>query len=293
MVFLLPGVYGDDPRLVQFRISLAGYVNFVLIDYPDWHEMLAQNLDFDAMIDACIGQITDACQQSPLLLAGYSFGCCLAYEAARRLIRSSYRVHFLGLIDPPPPSFAPQWGLTSPRNKLTTSWWNKVILYIEKMRSGRSARVVFAEIREKLANRFLEWSVCRWPAPVTRVFFSSIVPLMAPELALSFKMRLSRALRIKCLSQWSPAALQVPTSLFRSDDLQTNSENSRGWAELCRLLTVVPIGGDHQTILKHGQLDLLSDCFRKAINAIVNAGARTREDSFHRLRNQNFQQMES
>ena len=101
MVFLFPGLYGDDPRLGQFRVALAGRVHFVLISYPDWHEMLASTFDFNAIVDICTRQIIDACRDAPLILAAHSFGGCVAYETAQRLIRSNYRVQFLGLIDAP------------------------------------------------------------------------------------------------------------------------------------------------------------------------------------------------
>ena len=87
------------PLLGQFRASLAGRVHFILIDYPDWPEMLASTFDFDALVDACASQIIDACGDAPIFLAAYSFGGCVAFETARRLIQSKYRVHFLGLLD--------------------------------------------------------------------------------------------------------------------------------------------------------------------------------------------------
>jgi hypothetical protein len=150
-------------------------------------------------------------------------------------------------------------------------------MYIKKLRSKGSIQGVLAEFRESFTFRFIEWSICRWPTPIARVFFSSIVPLLPPALAHSFKVRLSRALRIKYSSQWSPIALEVPTTLFRSGDPQLGSERTYGWDKVCTSLTVVSIGGNHSIILEQPQLDLLSSCFIKAINTIQRSGASTHE----------------
>jgi len=271
MVFLFPGANGDDRRLGQFRNSLAGRVQFALISYPDWHEMLASTFDFDAIVDACTRQIIDACHDAPMLLAGYSFGGCVAYETAQRLIRSNYRVHFLGLIDAPVPLVAAKSAMTS--------WRNKISMYIKKLRSKGSSTGVLAGLRQSLAFRFIEWSICRWPTVIARLFYSSIVPLLPPTLAHSLEVRLSRALRIKYSSQWSPTALEVPITFFRSDDPQSGPELTYGWAKVCRCLTVVSIGGDHLTMLVQPQLDLLSSCFIKAINTIQDSGHNQRRSS--------------
>jgi thioesterase domain-containing protein len=72
-----------------------------MINYPELDEMTASAFDFNAIVDACINQIRAAGCDAPILLAGYCFGGCVAFETAQRLLRSHYRVAFLGLIDTP------------------------------------------------------------------------------------------------------------------------------------------------------------------------------------------------
>ena len=189
MVFLFPGIYGDQPQLGQFRTSLAGRVHFVLIDYPDWDKMLASTFDFNAIVDACTRQIIAACRGAPVLLAAYSFGGYVAFETAQRLVRSNYRVDFLGLIDAP---------LRIPLSKIrcdfisesTISWRNK--LMYPALRSKRSVQDILTVFRQSFVSWCIEWAVRRWPAPIARVFLSSIVPLLPPGRAHSFKRRLLR-----------------------------------------------------------------------------------------------------
>ena len=87
VVFLFPGIGGDSPQLAGFRNSLSGCVHFATINYPELDEMTASAFDFNAIVDARINQIRAA--------------GCVAFETAQRLLRSHYRVAFLGLIDTP------------------------------------------------------------------------------------------------------------------------------------------------------------------------------------------------
>src|ERR1700730_13479248 len=267
MVFLFPGIYGDQPQLGQFRTSLAGRVHFILIDYPDWDEMRVSTFDSNTIVDACTRQIIAACRGAPVLLAGYSFGGRVAFETAQRLIRSNYRVHFLGLIDTPSESFLTRSD--------AASYGSKILRYVQALRAKRSVLDVLSVLQQSVASWCIDKPVCRWPAPVIRVLWSSIIPLLPPRFAHSFKRRLCGALRLKYGSQWSQTSLEVQTTLFRTGDPQVGS--TYGWAKVCRSLIVVSIGGDHETILKQPQLDLLSSCFIKAINAIQRSSANTRE----------------
>ena len=268
MVFLFPGIYGDQPQLGQFRTSLAGRVHFILINYPDWDQMRVSTFDSDGIVDACTRQIIAACRGAPVLLAAYSFGGRVAFETAQRLIRSNYRVDFLGLIDAPSGFFLTRSD--------ATSYGGKILRYVQALRAKRSVRDILSVLRQSVVRWCIDKPVCRWPASVVRMLWSSIIPLLPPELARSFERRLCIALRIKYVSQCSPISLDVQTTLFRSDDPQLGSEYTYGWAKVCTSLTVVSIGGDHWTILKQPQLDLLSICFIKAINAIQRSDANTR-----------------
>ena len=232
--------------------------------------MLASTFDFNAIVDACTRQIIAACRGASVLLAAYSFGGCVAFETAQRLIRSNYRVDFLGLIDAPFEFFLTRSDATSYGSTILQ------MMYRPYDPNGLSGTFYLY-----FANLFVRWCidglVCRWPAPIVRVFCSSIIPLLPPGLAHSFKRHLCGALRIKYVSQWSPIALGVPITLFRSDDPQLGSERTYGWDEVCTSLTVVSIGGNHSTIFEQPQLDLLSSCFLKAINTLQRSGASNRE----------------
>jgi nonribosomal peptide synthetase DhbF len=270
LVFLFPGIYGDEPQLGQFRTLLAGRVDFILIDYPGWDRMVASAFDFNAIVDACTRQMIARCRDAPILLAAYSFGGYVAFETARRLIQSQYRVDFLGLIDTP---------VNFPQTRSdATSYQSRILRYIIRtLRSSRSVQDIVAAFCQSFVNRCLEWAVHRWPTPIARIFFSSLIHLLPPGRAHSFKLRLCAALRIKHVFQWSPMPLDGPITLFRSDDPNLGSESTQGWAKVCSSLNVVPIGGNHLTILEQPQLNLLSGCFIEAIDAVQRSGTSMQE----------------
>ncbi len=87
-VFLLPGLDGDEPRLARFRDALNDRLRFVVIEYPDWPDMVSGRDNFDLFVDAAISQIRAANPPDPLLLAGYSFGGDVAFAVASRLTAS-------------------------------------------------------------------------------------------------------------------------------------------------------------------------------------------------------------
>jgi thioesterase domain-containing protein/acyl carrier protein len=256
VVFLFPGVYGDSPQLGAFRSSHAGCIHFAMINYPDLDELAASAFDFNAIADSCVKQIRAARCDSPVLLAGYSFGGYVAFEAAQRLIRAHFRVAFLGLIDTPlgPARFNPWKAIP------------RYIRYIQILRSKRSMQDVLAVVYKSFVYRFIDGLVYRLPASIARAVLLLIIPVVTSRLGHSFKLQLCGALRQKYRSQWSPSSLEVPTTLFQSDDPHLGSEYDFGWDKVCTCLTVVPVGGDHSTML---ETESLNDCFTRAITSAV------------------------
>jgi pimeloyl-ACP methyl ester carboxylesterase len=98
-IFLLPGLDGDEPRLAAFRAALSDQMHFVLIDYPDWPEMVEHGRSFDIMVEHAISQIIAAVPTGDLLLVGYSYGGDVAFAAASRLVEVGRTVRFLGILD--------------------------------------------------------------------------------------------------------------------------------------------------------------------------------------------------
>jgi nonribosomal peptide synthetase DhbF len=262
VVFLFPWLGGDSPELGAFRSSFAGCVHFAMISYPDLDAMAASAFDFNAIVDACFKQIRAARYDAPVLLAGYSSGGWVAFETAQRLLRAHYRVAFLGLIDTPLGLIDTPLGPVMRRSRIIP--WKAISRYLQTLRSKRSVQDVLAVVYKSFVSRFIYGLVYRLPAPIARAVLLLIITVLPSRLAHSFERRLYFALARKYLSQWSPRSLEIPTTFFQSDDPQLGSEYDFRWAKVCACLTVVPIGGDHVTIL-----ELLGDCFTRAIMSAV------------------------
>jgi pimeloyl-ACP methyl ester carboxylesterase len=99
MVFLLPGLDGDEPRLAAFRAELTDEVRFSVIDYPDWPETAASGGGFDTVVASAVSTILAKQTSGPIMLAGYSYGGDVGFAAAVRLITLGRTVAFLGILD--------------------------------------------------------------------------------------------------------------------------------------------------------------------------------------------------
>ena len=98
-VFLFPGMFGDEPRLADFRRSFGGRLQFALIEHPEVTS--PRRVLGDVAATGRIGAAAVSAHQpyGPLHLAGYSFGGGVALEAARHLQASGRHIAFLGIID--------------------------------------------------------------------------------------------------------------------------------------------------------------------------------------------------
>jgi amino acid adenylation domain-containing protein len=224
LVFLMPGMMGDDPSLVRFRAGFDGAVRFKLVDYPDWRETMDSGVDFGAIVDRVVAAIVAEGDGQPYRLAGYSYGGFVAYAAAQCLVERGYRVGFLGLLD-------------SRRSGPEDS--RELGHYLRLLRAPR--RWPMAALRSALVR-----------LPRCRLLRALVERLMRqPSLAaFSFHWRLIEELRVRALRRWHPTPLDVPVTLFLSDERVSDSPADYGWGGLCRSLIVVKIGGTHTSMLE-------------------------------------------
>ena len=114
-VFLVPAIFGDQPALSDFRRSLSEEVLIETVELPDLGCPISLLSDMAATGHFVAAEISRSHPQGTILLAGYSFGACVAYEAAACLQSQGRQVGFLGLLDPVPPH--PWLGSRSPSSK--------------------------------------------------------------------------------------------------------------------------------------------------------------------------------
>jgi thioesterase domain-containing protein len=244
LVFLVPTAHGDLPDLARFRAALEGSVRFVTIRYPSWSEMIDAGSGFDALINSAVAQILAETDNNVYLL-GNSFGGFVAFEAARRITESGRRVRFIGLIDTRRDNLL----------QLQTSMGVKARKALQLIGSGvRSVPTVLLEA-------FLRFLTVTSAFRLLRAIGHMAV-LLPPNAAFSFRWRLEQQLRYGALEKWTLKPLNSAVTLFRSGDRGSDY----GWSALCSQLSIVPIGGDHNSSLELPYRDILCARFLQAVD---------------------------
>lgn len=257
LVYLLPGIQSDDPSLVRFRAAFGKAIRFRTLDYPGWRQTVNDGREFDAIVDHVVSAICAGPERGPYCLAGYSFGGIVAFEAARRLTQSGHRVGFLGLLD------ARRWDLARADsvNQLEGAPGGLQRLPVNVV---KSTVALCLRRRAYKPLGIIERSLMLHP---TRVAFW-------------FKRQLTKELRYQALRQWKPAALDVPTALFLSDEYWPGEPRDYGWRQVCSRLTEVHIGGTHATVIQSPQRENLCENFLRALTDSI-AAPLAADDAFY------------
>jgi oxalate---CoA ligase len=253
LVFLMPGITGDEPLLAHFRAQFGGRVRFELIDYPDWFELLERGVRLDAIVAAVTEEIGARSNGEACFLAGYSFGGFVAYEAARRLVAAGRRVSGVAMIDS-----RYREAVVEPDIQSRTK-----ALFADPQRLFLGLVRQFVTLCIRLHWFWLLRAFGKWAMSVS------------PRAAFSFRYNMNWTLRAFALRHWRPAALRVPTVLFRSEENSAGSAPDLGLAELCAPLRVVHIGGTHRSIFQTPQLEALRAQFLSVCGTVERISTKT------------------
>jgi thioesterase domain-containing protein len=256
VLFLLPAIGGDDPRLVQFRALCRPALRAELVKLGDWPELLEPGFDVPTMARRLAGRIVAAAPSGPLMLAGWSYGGFLAIAVAEVLCEAGREVVFIGILDTTatPVSLidlAPQRRPTRLENLRQIPAW---------IRAGDG--------RNRLAD-FIVTRVVARPRLLRR-----LVPLRRVWLPFGFgfylNWRMGLRLRRDLMAAWrhrceSPPA--VPASavvLFRAAETVPDAPDEFGWCAAYPGLRIVPVTGGHTTMLEPPHLATLCERFVEA-----------------------------
>ena len=232
-VHLLPGFLGDEPRLASFRRALSGRMAFNLVDIANLNEPVTVLKDMRQSGSMAALAIARSQPSGAIVLAGYSFGGSVAYEAARSLINSGREVALLGLFDTKFGVAATGIARTAAQSR---RWKQRSVL--------RSA---------------LSWDFARASilAACNRLPFS---------FAYKIRRYLLRLFREETLDTWLPSPLEVPTFLAVSEEYQAKTLPI--WRRLCSHLAVVRLPGEHIDIFDAPAAPLLIPAFEQQVRAL-------------------------
>ncbi len=266
-LFLLPGMGGYDPDLVEIGVACKNAVRPVKISYPPWRTQLRDpGFDLSALVNDVVKQITAHCSTAPILLAGYSFGGIVAFAVATRLRDAGYPVQFLGLLDTEvQPGVDFVTGVPYPpmtrRRELKG--------FIAALRRGDAKGKLAFVLARELSKR-------RWK-PALRLFARTPRRWLHGEFLVLLDRDLLSWHIQPMLWQWAALRktlppLPVPAVLFRTDHHDPSALRHLGWKYYCPRLTVVSVPGTHNGMLGPSNLPTLCAIFRNTVLQALASG---------------------
>jgi len=274
VIFLLPGVGGDEPRLIRFRAGCEGVARMVTLEYPDWTLLNDRNGGVSVLVDYVVRQIEKEAPQGPLWIMGYSFGGYCAHAVAMHLVQAGREVEFVGL---PDTSALPQ---------------KQPILSVQ-MQDGLSPQKaawyflqdtvrVLRSITQREIDRILALVLVRWMnLPMARPLLSLAARYRHMRLPLRFGYHLhfylDESKRVATVKHWygmadkEPLPSSTQTCLFRSEDHLPDDPSDLGWSRYFQSVDVLNLTGTHETMFDPPHLESICDQTRRVIRALSEA----------------------
>jgi pimeloyl-ACP methyl ester carboxylesterase len=121
-LFLFPAASGQVFPYLALARGLGGARGIQALRSPDLQPGAAL-LSLDDVVNRYVEAVRRAQPAGPYLLAGWSYGSILAFEAAKRLTQSGGAVATVLMLDPPPPRVSLPAALGAARFALALSWF--------------------------------------------------------------------------------------------------------------------------------------------------------------------------
>ena len=238
-VFLLPGLFGDEPNLADFRRAFAVDVAFHLLELPGLEVETSILTDLAASGNWVAQQIDAVQPYGPIRLAGFSFGGALAYETAHALQARGREIAFLGLLD------------AFPGGEMISDNYQRVVR--EKRGEKRELTRLLpqrGESFQSLMRRYL-FSSDKRLGPLELLRRTTVAE--AVDLDLDARLARRREVIGFCRSQamrhYKPSPLDAAALLVVSDDGRGKDTPSR-WSTLIPRLQTVHVPGSHSELFE-------------------------------------------
>ncbi|MBN0043607.1 SDR family NAD(P)-dependent oxidoreductase [Streptomyces actuosus] len=202
--------------------------------------------------------ITEIQPEEPYHLLGWSFGGCLAYEVACRLRDEGRSVGFLGLIDTILPAALP--GLDS--RELLLNRFSRFAEYIGKT-YGHRLDLPYEELAAASEDQQID-----------------LVMRLVAEAGLRMSPGILEHQRTSYIDarvgeRYQPRPYEGDVVLYRAQEAQPlttaldprylRSERDLGWAPLCPRLEVVPVPGDHLSLIDPPHVDVIAEHLTRSL----------------------------
>ena len=271
-IFLLPGMGGDEPRLVRFRMECDQLARILPLEYPDWTTLLDDDRGMDVVLGHLVGQIEKLAPEGPVWLLGYSMGGHCAHALALHLAKTERPVAFIGLLD-------------------TGDLGAAIRAHSQQLQIGRTLKEEFSRlakdagslvraIRQRAFDRVLAlFIVRRLSSPRARRALVLVARFRhTQKLPSRFTYYLHRYFNevwgVAAVKAWhrrmneTVMPLSVPAFLLRSEAHLPDDPNDLGWEHHFPDLSVLDVPGSHETMLDPPHLKTLCDRTRMVIDTL-------------------------
>jgi thioesterase domain-containing protein/acyl carrier protein len=99
IVHLVPGILGDDPSLASLRRQFQSRVRFEMVELPGLETGGVILRSLQETVRLVAQEIQERQPTGSIILAGYSFGGMIAFEAAKQILECGRRVALLIVLD--------------------------------------------------------------------------------------------------------------------------------------------------------------------------------------------------
>jgi len=235
LVFLVPGMLGDEPALAHFRRKLRSKARFEIIEAPGLEDKAVVLCDLKRTGAIVAQRIAQRRPTGPLLIAGYSFGADVAHEAAQHLVREGREVPFVAILD----AF-----FVSEANR---------DFYLPKPRG-------FSVVLAPMKVWFSDFDLGRRLA-------IAVTARLFPKYVFKLKTRLLALTRGRALDVYRPSRQVSPTMLVVSEELAPVS--TQIWKAAAPGTPILFVPGEHKHIFQDPALPLITKAFAEALRMAV------------------------
>ncbi|PKD39818.1 hypothetical protein CWO84_13340 [Methylomonas sp. Kb3] len=189
----------------------------------------------------------------PYCLAGYSSGGMIAYEIANQLIKCGEQVLYLGLIDTP--------AGYNIENYLDD--FNECVVFERELISSGIVTNP-EEVKEiNMLSAFNEFNIL-----LNYVRSRQLIPQDLDQETVKRYLKVCYTTD-KALQEYAPKPISVPITLYAASDENNSFDIAIGWESVMGgNLKVVPIDGDHRTILDRPNIEWLGKAISEALACV-------------------------
>jgi thioesterase domain-containing protein len=254
-LFIIPGIFGDEPILAEFRRSLSDVLQPELLDLADIDRPASLLSSMTATADDLVRQIQEKQPTGPIYVAGYSLGGILAFQVGSDLVKAGRDVQLVCMLDAlyGEHKLDPKAGgddnlsvIPLPiRARLKLREKEPVQIYLERLVFGALLRLrLFDHAR-------------RWLVTIAK----------RHDFAVNYERRrfMISMFRIKAVQEWRPEPSAAPSLLITSDHFEREFSVDE-WVRLCPKLTIQHVAGGHHDIFEPAAMAIVKPALLAAID---------------------------